>query len=325
MKGRDRGQETKVHRLVVSELLALAAAQLGGSWVLSRVAAPGSNVLDWASRAARQALRVAGGLATGPCAAALSGREVVIAADLGPPSPGDEPGAPRAAWAAPCLIGERVVGGLFGFFPEPRPASPTERQTLEGLARLAAAVLDAGTRDADLTRRAFHDPLTGLANRALFEDRLQAALAHAERYAAGVGVLFLDLDGFKAVNDRLGHRAGDALLRAVAQRLRPAFRSCDTLARVGGDEFAAVLTGVRGAPDIAPIRSRVEAALAKPFVVGDRPLLVGASFGVALHPEDARLARGLLECADARMYESKRTRRAVAVERMDLLPGRAAR
>ncbi|MCL4821079.1 MAG: GGDEF domain-containing protein [Vicinamibacteria bacterium] len=316
-----RREAGTAHRLVVEELQGLASAQFGGSWTLTRVAAAGSNVLEWSARAAGQALRHLGGLGSGPCAQALARRRVVIAADLGS---GDIDGAPRAAWVAPCIFRDRVIGCFVGYFPEPRTASPAERDALVHLARLGASVLEAGLRQSDLARRAFHDSLTGLANRALFDDRLQTALAQAERSRAPLAVLFLDLDGFKPVNDRLGHAAGDALLRAVAQRLRGAFRSCDTLARLGGDEFAAVLNGLRSPADVAPVQARVEAALAGPFVWRGRPLLVGASIGVALYPEDARLARGLIECADARMYEAKARRAAVTRGRLGLLLGRGA-
>jgi diguanylate cyclase (GGDEF)-like protein len=133
----------------------------------------------------------------------------------------------------------------------------------------------------------------------------------------------LDLDGFKAVNDGLGRAVGDALLREVGLRLRGAFRSCDTV-RPGGDEFAAVVTDPRGAADVEAACARVTAAIAQPFRWRGRSVVVGASIGVALCPEDARLARGPLGCADARVYAAKRARGAVSRRRLDPPLGREA-
>ncbi|MGY1651035.1 diguanylate cyclase domain-containing protein [Geodermatophilus sp. SYSU D01119] len=164
---------------------------------------------------------------------------------------------------------------------------------------------DLAAREAQLRRLAFSDPLTGLANRALFLDRLEHALTLHARDMRPVAVVFLDLDDFKAVNDTLGHAAGDELLQRVAERLTGSLRAGDTVARLGGDEFAVVLEDGGDAGEAA---SRVAAAMALPFPVAGTLRPVGASTGVvALGPEDtAAGADELMARADAAMYAAKR-------------------
>jgi diguanylate cyclase (GGDEF)-like protein len=166
-----------------------------------------------------------------------------------------------------------------------------------------------------LGRQALQDGLTGLANRALFHDRVQHALTRLARAAASedrrVGVLFLDLDGFKAVNDAMGHRAGDRLLQGVAARLLNATRGCDTVARFGGDEFAVLVENARGLLDANTVADRILSALRTPIEVGGgsdggatRDARVGASIGIAL-AEPGVNADTLLAQADAAMYQAK--------------------
>ena len=157
----------------------------------------------------------------------------------------------------------------------------------------------------ELQQMAFHDPLTGLANRALMTDRLERALARAERKLGRVGVLFVDLDNFKTVNDSLGHEAGDQLLIAVAARLRTCIRPGDTAARLGGDEFTILIEDIADPAEAVGIAERITAALANSFPVKGRDVYVTASSGVAVsHPgEDS--AEGLLRSADLALYRSK--------------------
>jgi diguanylate cyclase (GGDEF)-like protein len=156
-----------------------------------------------------------------------------------------------------------------------------------------------------LAHQALHDPLTGLPNRALFLDRLEQALARAQRSSVGIAVLFLDLDRFKVVNDSLGHEAGDRLLTDLANRLRDVVRPADTVARFGGDEFT-ILCDVRGERDAVLIAERVAAAIEAPFTLNDNEAFLTASLGIALTTgrEDAR-AEALIRDADAAMYRAK--------------------
>ena len=161
--------------------------------------------------------------------------------------------------------------------------------------------------EAELRRQATHDSLTGLANRALVRRQLESELA-ADR-PGPVGVLFCDLDEFKAVNDRLGHEAGDDLLCQVADRLRDSLRTGDLLARLGGDEFVVVLPAVEGRSTITAVGERMLAALRRPFALGAESVRIGASIGGVLGSRGTVEVTDLLRDADAAMYEAKRTGR----------------
>lgn len=156
-----------------------------------------------------------------------------------------------------------------------------------------------------LAHLAFHDPLTGLPNRALFYDRLGQAIARARRARTGFAVLYLDLDGFKAVNDSFGHDVGDALLQQAAQRIRGCARESDTVARMGGDEFTLILCDIEAAQRVRRVTDCLLHTLSTPFIVGGRSCQVGASIGVALYPDHATTADALVKCADAAMYWAK--------------------
>jgi diguanylate cyclase (GGDEF)-like protein/PAS domain S-box-containing protein len=151
---------------------------------------------------------------------------------------------------------------------------------------------------------AHHDALTTLPNRALFYDRMQHALALAKRNSWTVGVMLVDLDRFKTVNDTLGHAVGDKLLRQVAERLLKSVRASDTVARLGGDEFAVVLN-LSAAEDVAVVAHKILAAFQAPFQVEGHSLLATLSIGAALYPNDSIDQETLLKNADAAMYRSK--------------------
>jgi len=155
-----------------------------------------------------------------------------------------------------------------------------------------------------LTRQAFHDPLTGLPNRALYIDRLEHALGRRRRHARNVAVLFLDLDDFKTVNDSLGHDAGDILIRQVATRLLGSIRPGDTAARFGGDEFAVLLEDVDEDQTTA-VAKRIFSELEVPFDLGDRSLIVNASVGIALSSDELPDVLDMLRASDIAMYEAK--------------------
>jgi len=159
--------------------------------------------------------------------------------------------------------------------------------------------------NAALARAASHDALTGLPNRMLFLDRLDQTLARAQRCADAVAVLFIDLDDFKAVNDRFGHETGDRLLRVVAERLQRTLRTGDTAARLGGDEFTVVLGDVTGEEQAQQVAERLRRALQQPVELAGQCLLPRASIGVACASAASANAEALLRRADQAMYEAK--------------------
>ena len=191
----------------------------------------------------------------------------------------------------------------------------------------------------ELRHQAFHDSLTGLANRTLFNERLEHALARRRSLSANHAVLMIDLDGFKSVNDSLGHKAGDELLRTVGDRLTGAVRRGDTVARFGGDEFALLLEDVSGVRDAVELVEHLLGAVRKPMTTAGRTLIPEASIGVALTTEEPLSAEELLRYADAAMYLAKQERtshyrvfesamQSALAERVELeadLPGAAGR
>jgi diguanylate cyclase len=149
------------------------------------------------------------------------------------------------------------------------------------------------------------DPLSGLPNRLLFAERLDEELNRLSRTDAGLAVLFLDLDRFKDVNDTFGHQAGDRLLKLAAQRLENLLRESDTLARFGGDEFAVIQTGLRNPEAAELLARRILESVTRPFDIGEAPVTVGVSIGVALAPEHGRDRETLMRLADTALYEAK--------------------
>jgi diguanylate cyclase (GGDEF)-like protein len=154
---------------------------------------------------------------------------------------------------------------------------------------------------------AMHDSLTRLPNRALFFDRMHQALARASREDELVAVLFLDLDGFKAVNDQLGHSAGDHVLQIIGQRLSATLRSSDTVARLGGDEFALLATGLGEPHEAAAVARKLLSAVSEPLLIENKSVRVGVSIGISLYPHDGSKVEELLRKADTALYHVKRT------------------
>jgi diguanylate cyclase (GGDEF)-like protein len=152
---------------------------------------------------------------------------------------------------------------------------------------------------------AHHDPLTGLANRLLFDDRLQHALANARRKGNKVALLFIDLDRFKNINDSLGHKTGDVVLQAVADRLASTIRASDTLARLGGDEFVIVSEQAADYQGITLLAQKVQQVLVPPVQGGSQELFVSGSIGISVFPEDGECVESLMQCADMAMYQAK--------------------
>jgi diguanylate cyclase (GGDEF)-like protein len=158
-----------------------------------------------------------------------------------------------------------------------------------------------------LAHRAQHDPLTGLPNRAHFAERLTLALATSEREASLVAVHFCDLDGFKGVNDSLGHAAGDHLLQVVARRLQSAIRPSDMVARHGGDEFTAVTGQIDGLQGAVAIADRIRRAISEPIVLAERELRISTSVGIAIVSGTRHSAEDVIAAADKAMYRAKST------------------
>ena len=219
------------------------------------------------------------------------------------------PVEPESMIVAPIRTSEGVIGALSLY----RANREFEADDLE-LVRLftnhvAIAIENASIHDR-LIEAAVTDPLTGLPNRRLFSDRVNHALARRGRTRKGVAVLFLDLDGFKLVNDSLGHAAGDEVLAAVGTRLRSCMRATDTIARLGGDEFAILLEDVEGDAEAVAAAERVIAALAQPLALPGREVSVRASIGAAVdRGEPGASAVDLLRNADTAMYQAKATAR----------------
>jgi diguanylate cyclase (GGDEF)-like protein len=169
------------------------------------------------------------------------------------------------------------------------------------------------TRESRITDLAYRDALTGLPNRLLFADRLDQALASAARAGTPLAVLLMDLDHFKYVNDTLGHRIGDLLLKEVAARLQAVLRrATDTVARLGGDEFAILLAGA-SASDAQRLGQSVLRALEVPMILEEQVVDIAASIGIATCPEHGNESSKLLRCADVAMYEAKRTSAGIAI------------
>ena len=178
-------------------------------------------------------------------------------------------------------------------------------QLIESIANQVVVALEQRQLLDQIEHQAYHDALTGLPNRLLFEDRLEQSIARAKRSGFPFALLFIDLDGFKHVNDTLGHQIGDELLKAVTKRLSGIMRESDTLARMGGDEFAFILNDLRNPPDAVRVAERYLSLFKDPFVIEGHELFITASIGVCLYPNDGEDAETLLRHSDSAMYRAK--------------------
>ncbi|MHB8509691.1 MAG: putative bifunctional diguanylate cyclase/phosphodiesterase, partial [Candidatus Dormibacteria bacterium] len=213
----------------------------------------------------------------------------------------------QVAMAAPVRDHGRVVGSLtVATYRSRPPYSHDEQEVLLAFAEHASMAITDARTVAQMQHQAFHDALTGLPNRALLLDRLEQALARTRREVGGrVAVLFIDLDGFKYVNDSLGHTEGDRLLVDVAARIRGCLRASDTAARLGGDEFAVLVEDSDDDEDATQVADRILAAVGAPFEISGKQLHVTASIGVASSTLGEEAAAELLRNADLAMYNAK--------------------
>jgi len=195
-------------------------------------------------------------------------------------------------------------------FPVEYSSTPiTKGDTVMGAVVTFRDVTDRKQAEEKIQQMAYHDSLTGLPNRKLFSDRLGIALAQAQRNQKGVALIMLDLDNFKDVNDTLGHDVGDLLLKATAERLSAALRESDTVARFGGDEFALILSDLKGIEDALQVAQKIVDGFRKPFLIDIHQLIVTTSIGIAVYPNDGTDEGILLKNADQAMYQAKQTGR----------------
>ncbi len=212
---------------------------------------------------------------------------------------------PATVYSFPIGGPDTAVGALLLCYPEgtePRKKDP-------GLAaagiRLARLALEHNRLYHNLHFQAHHDSLTGLPNRALFEERLDSSLGEAATLGRKLAVLFIDLDGFKQINDTFSHRFGDRFLCEIAGRMKKAMRPGDTIARIGGDEFTVLADGIASAGEAEAIAERILHAIRQPVLIHGREVAASASIGIAAYPEDGDNAEQLLRHADAAMYSAK--------------------
>ena len=175
----------------------------------------------------------------------------------------------------------------------------------EDLIRSMRYAIERKRAEAHLHFMATHDPLTHLPNRSLFLDRLSHAISLSKRNNLCLAVLFLDLDGFKTVNDTYGHEMGDRLLQAIGERFRKHLRACDTVARLSGDEFAFILENIGNESNAAVVAGKILKNIAQPFILEGQTIHITTSIGISLYPQDGKDAQELLRRADAAMYKAK--------------------
>lgn len=217
----------------------------------------------------------------------------------------------RSMVVVPLIHHGEAVGVLKVVSPQPCAFGGAEIRILGLMSELIAAAMFHATKyGADqLFRLATTDNLTGLANRALFLDRLRNDLGKAKRDGRCVAVLMIDMDGLKSINDAIGHGAGDAAIKEVATRIVSQCRQTDTVARFGGDEFAAILSPISERNGVTLVARSIATRCDEPFTFDGKPLKISASIGFALHPDDASDPGSLIEKADQCMYQEKRGRK----------------
>jgi len=212
----------------------------------------------------------------------------------------------QACWSMPIQDNKGEVMGTFALYHDKqvRPNS-TEIEIIQSASNLAGIAIEHKRADDQLHRLAHEDMLTLLPNRALFMDRLERAIAQSRRKKKEFALLFIDLDRFKAINDTLGHEAGDRVLVVVAGRLKGCVRRMDTVARLGGDEFTVILTDIHSTRDVVSVAEKILDALSRPLDLDGDKYYVGGSIGISIYPDDGSDVDTLIRNADAAMYRTK--------------------
>jgi diguanylate cyclase (GGDEF)-like protein len=235
------------------------------------------------------------------------------------------PNPSRNVWSRPILSSRGEVLGTMTFEGDHGDPLPLKMDVFEFGCNLAAIAIDNRRLYEDVLHRSEHDQLTGLANRTLVQRRLEVALEQAHTNQCCAALLYLDLDDFKNVNDSHTHRVGDAYLVEVAQRFKHCLRDCDTLGRIGGDEFIAVLANLQDAKIAHSIADRLVHAMDEPFVIEGHLIRGAVSIGLAFYPSSSSSAIGIMQFADHAMYAAKRAGgNQVSYSEPDLVPGGAA-
>ncbi|MDQ3160722.1 MAG: diguanylate cyclase, partial [Pseudomonadota bacterium] len=257
------------------------------------------------------------GPSVGSCGTAMFRNETVIVEDIATDPLWDGyrelalPHGLRACWSMPIPPSDRgdVLGSIAVYRDQPSRPSTRDLEFMGMATRLAAVAIEHRLLTDQLKHQAHHDALTGLPNRLLFQDRLNQALAQAERKKLQVAVLYMDLDRFKNINDMLGHASGDELLRQACSRLQACIRKTDTLARLGGDEFTVVLSELSDPQDAMRVATKLIEAMRAPFQMDQHELFVTLSLGISIYPDDGLDSDTLMANADAAMYRAKETGR----------------
>jgi putative two-component system response regulator len=208
----------------------------------------------------------------------------------------------------PALIGPELVGHI-ALANANRDYNQHDLEFVEQLTTLFGIAIQHQRNEDRIRKMAYHDPLTGLPNRALFNDRYEVALAGATRNHKKIGLMVLDLDHFKNVNDTLGHGAGDSVLKEFSSKMLNMLRKSDTVMRLGGDEFVIMVNDATEPADIDMIAQKVLEATRRPFILLDHEVRITASIGLSSYPEDGQDLERLLKCADLAMYHVKETGR----------------
>jgi diguanylate cyclase (GGDEF)-like protein/PAS domain S-box-containing protein len=212
----------------------------------------------------------------------------------------------KAAVAFPLFAGEEVVAVIVSYMFAPIEKEEHLVNLISSMSSHLGWVIKRKQVEEAIQQMAYNDTLTSLPNRLQFEDRLTLELAHARRNKTILAVIFLDLDGFKVINDTLGHSVGDQVLQGIAGRLRSCMREADTVSRFGGDEFTVVLPMVSHAEDAAMIAKKIIEVVRQPLTIGSNEFAITTSIGIALFPDDGEDVETLMKNADSAMYHAKK-------------------